>query len=342
MSSPLLLPAFLVCLCSSASAQAVTIYSTDFTTLDGWSAFQSWPHVGWAADATPDSHPAGPFVSAPASLNYNNGTNYDAGFGTSGHVLSPPIDLSLASSDPRLRFQAFWDTETECFWDELRVTIRALPPSTVIWENFCINSYTPSDWVLIDRHLSRSWGVVQIEILFDTLDEIENEGVGVFIDDLQVVNEGSIFCLGDGSIAPCPCGNESAAGAHAGCEHSQGGGGTLRTEGRASLSEDTLVLIGAAMPDQPVLYFQASSAHAPLAFGDGLNCTGGPFVRLETRFNSGGASSFPGPGDPSVSTRGNVGVPGVRHYSAFYRDPTPFCTAATFNLTNAVTVVWEP
>jgi hypothetical protein len=39
--------------------------------------------------------------------------------------------------------------------------------------------------------------------------------------------------------------------------------------------------------------------------------------------------------------RGAVTAPGVRTYQIYYRNPTPFCTAATFNLTNAVSVTWS-
>ena len=75
----------------------------------------------------------------------------------------------------------------------------------------------------------------------------------------------------------------------------EGTGGDLRTTGRTSLSNDTLALIGGAMPDQPVLYFQAAGAQTPTPFGDGLRCVAGPFVRLGIRLNVNGSSSFPGP-----------------------------------------------
>ena len=59
---------------------------------------------------------------------------------------------------------------------------------------------------------------------------------------------GRVFCYGDGSGAACPCGNASTAGDRAGCAHSFGFGATLRASGEPSLSDDTLVLNGAAMP----------------------------------------------------------------------------------------------
>ena len=45
-------------------------------------------------------------------------------------------------------------------------------------------------------------------------------------------------------------------------------------------------------------------------------------------------------GDPSLSAGGLVSTPGTRTYQAWYRNAAPFCTAATFNLTNGVEIVW--
>jgi hypothetical protein len=49
------------------------------------------------------------------------------------------------------------------------------------------------------------------------------------------------------------------------------------------------------------------------------------------------------PGTPLVSVAG--GVPpagGTREYQVWYRNAPGFCTSATYNLTNAVTVQWTP
>lgn len=152
---------------------------------------------------------------------------------------------------------------------------------------------------------------------------------------------GETFCHGDGSEGPCPCANESTVGDRAGCRNSLGTAGTLRARGRASLAADSLALDGAGMPNSSVLYFQAGSRHAATAFGDGLKCTGGPFVRLGTKDNSGGASSYPLGGDPSISVRGFVVAAGTRHYQARYRNSATFCGPDTFNYTNAVTILWS-
>lgn len=153
---------------------------------------------------------------------------------------------------------------------------------------------------------------------------------------------GELFCFGDGSEGPCPCGNESSVAERAGCRHSLGAAGALRARGMASLTADTLALDGSGMPNSFALYFQAGSRHAALAFGDGLSCTGGPFVRLKTLTNVLGSSSYPDPGSAPISVRGGVDSPGTRHYQVRYRNAaTSFCMPATFNYTSGVTIAWQ-
>jgi len=35
-------------------------------------------------------------------------------------------------------------------------------------------------------------------------------------------------------------------------------------------------------------------------------------------------------------------APGQKHYECWYRNAASFCTSGTFNLTNAVSVLWSP
>jgi hypothetical protein len=151
-----------------------------------------------------------------------------------------------------------------------------------------------------------------------------------------------VFCAGDGSGVACPCGNSGAPG-H-GCANSVNpSGGLLTATGNSSLSNDTVVLLGSGMPDSSVLYFQGTTQHgggAGATFGDGKRCAGGTVTRLGTKTNAGGASQYPAAGDTAVSVRGGVTSPGVRTYQAWYRNAASFCTAATFNLTNGIEIIW--
>lgn len=161
----------------------------------------------------------------------------------------------------------------------------------------------------------------------------------VFLRDRAV--PGSAFCFGDGTGASCPCSNTGAAGA--GCANSTGGSGRLAASGSPILSQDTLTLAISGMPNAVAWYFQVIPAApgAPVrVFGDGLVCAARPVVRLGTTTNATGASSYPGAGEPSISSRGRVLSPGTRVYQVWYRDDAPFCTPARFNLTNAWRTSW--
>lgn len=140
----------------------------------------------------------------------------------------------------------------------------------------------------------------------------------------------------------CPCGNSGSA--DNGCANSLNAtGGGLDVVGAASLAADTLQLVGTGMTNGSVLYFQGTDySNAGSVFGDGRRCATGTVTRIATRPNSGGASSYPGPGDASISTRGGVAAPGMRTYQAYYRDLGNYCTPATFNVTNALLVRWNP
>ncbi len=156
-----------------------------------------------------------------------------------------------------------------------------------------------------------------------------------------------VYCVGDGSGTPCPCGNPGAP--WRGCGNSLVAvGAALRGSGIARVGTDSFLLEGSGMPANALaLYFQGtarSNGGAGTVFGDGLRCVAGSVVRLGTKTSSGGASAFGAPvGDTPISVRGLVPpTGGAFHYQAWYRNTAVFCSASTFNLTNALRVVWIP
>ncbi|MCY2958908.1 MAG: hypothetical protein NTY35_01990 [Planctomycetota bacterium] len=154
---------------------------------------------------------------------------------------------------------------------------------------------------------------------------------------------GTTFCAGDGTANACPCGNTGASGQ--GCANSvNASGGRLLAYGAASLASDSVLLQGSGMPNSSALYFQGTtqfSGGLGTTFGDGLRCAAGTVIRLGTKANVSGASTYPAAGDPSVSVRGLVTVPGTREYQIWYRNADPtFCTVSTFNLSNGLEIVW--
>jgi hypothetical protein len=172
-------------------------------------------------------------------------------------------------------------------------------------------------------------------------------GVGSFIITLAGnPSSGTPFCFGDGTGSACPCGNNGAPGS--GCAHSAGGSGLLDATGAPSVANDSVLLQGSGMTaNSSALYFQGTSqlgAGAGIVFGDGLRCAGGTIVRLGTKLNSSGASTYGGPaGDTPVSVRGLIPAGGgTRTYQVWYRNAAAFCTSSTFNLTNGVEISWVP
>jgi len=155
---------------------------------------------------------------------------------------------------------------------------------------------------------------------------------------------GDAFCAGDGSGTACPCGNASAPGAGEGCLNSLGLGGQLTASGEASIAFDQLALAGSRMPNSSALYFQGTtmaSGGAGTVFGDGLRCAVGTVIRLATKTNVAGQSSYPAAGDPAISARGQVTTAGTRTYQVWYRNAAVFCSSSTFNLTNGWRTVWS-
>lgn len=157
------------------------------------------------------------------------------------------------------------------------------------------------------------------------------------------VNAGGYgYCFG--TNAACPCGN--AGDGISGCENSAvTGGARLTASGTWFITSDSAVLTATQLPaTAPALYFQGSSdilSGSP--FGDGLLCVSGTITRMAVKFAVGGVSHFPEAGDPDLHVAGLVpATGGYRYYQAWHRDSLPFCTAAVFNLTNGVALLWAP
>lgn len=152
------------------------------------------------------------------------------------------------------------------------------------------------------------------------------------------------FC--EGSQTPCPCANAGIAG-H-GCAHSQSPrGARLSASGEPSVTSDSLVLRGTEMPGGSIaLYVQGTTmAGVGALFGDGLRCVAGTVVRLGARANVNGTSAFGAVAGGGVHASSSGMLPpsgGTRHYQACYRDAASFCTSATFNATNGLSISWRP
>ncbi|MBI5362522.1 MAG: hypothetical protein HZA53_05035 [Planctomycetes bacterium] len=153
------------------------------------------------------------------------------------------------------------------------------------------------------------------------------------------------FCFGDGTLTdhttPCPCANNGTVGN--GCANSvNANGANLATSGAPST--DDVVLLGSGMPLTVSCIYLQGTATDDVVFGDGVRCTGGSLLRLRTKTNVGGASSFPDSVETiTLSARGGVtpGSGAIRYYQTYYRNSSAiFCPPETFNVTNGQVVIW--
>lgn len=154
------------------------------------------------------------------------------------------------------------------------------------------------------------------------------------------------LCAGDGTAAACPCANAGAP--DHGCGNSiHSSGARLQASGIASATgTDTLTLTADGLPG-PVLFFQGTSSLSGgqgSAFGDGLLCVTGTLTRLGIVFPTAGSAAYPGglSAAPIHLSGGPISPGDVRYYQCRYRDGATFCDPAAFNLTQAVSLAWQP
>lgn len=151
------------------------------------------------------------------------------------------------------------------------------------------------------------------------------------------------FCAGDGTGPACPCSNTGASGR--GCRNSGNANGALLSgSGDASIGADTFELDVVGMPlNSSCLLFQGTTAGVATPFGDGLRCVNGVITRFPLSLVLNGSAHYPAFGQIPISDFQQALQPGdVRYYQAWYRDSASFCTASTFNLSNALKVTWTP
>lgn len=153
----------------------------------------------------------------------------------------------------------------------------------------------------------------------------------------------SAFCPGDGTGAACPCANNGTAGR--GCANSNLGspGALLTATGNASIGTDTVTLTCTDLTGPGLFFGSNGVAGAPISFGDGLLCAAVGIVRMGVVFPAGNSASYPGGLTPNpVHIAGGITSPGAAFVQCWYRDAIAFCTSATYNLSNGLTILWAP
>lgn len=174
-------------------------YSTSFDDLTNWLPGGTSPPVLWANDATPSSVPGGATRTGANSLNYNNGINYDSpGISNAGPIFSPVIPLAGLTT-PTLSFWCNFHTQpgsedAASMRDSRQIAIAPGYPYPLINETLGVvgagSMVGPCSamgiWHRHDIPLNPAWGIVQIMFIFSTVDVLENNYGGWFIDDFAV------------------------------------------------------------------------------------------------------------------------------------------------------------
>ncbi|MBK7877655.1 MAG: VCBS repeat-containing protein [Planctomycetes bacterium] len=157
---------------------------------------------------------------------------------------------------------------------------------------------------------------------------------------------GASLCGGDGSATACPCANAGESGR--GCANSVvPAGAKLEAAGRARVATDDLTLTTSGLPPTTlVLFLQGDvpdNGGMGAIFGDGLSCVAGTLRVLGVRRANGGVAAL-GANAPQPVSLAQVGalppLGGTRYYQARYRNAASYCSAATFNTSNALRVAW--
>jgi len=170
--------------------------------------------------------------------------------------------------------------------------------------------------------------------------------------DLQSLAPTLAYCFGDGTGTPCPCPLQSG-GPGRGCKNSKPGNvGSLLTAVNSvggpnpsvSVTANDLGLKAEGMLSGSFCIFFQGTAQVNSGFGslspnfDGIECVGGTIVRLGRITTMGGTNTLAG----VAGVAGLAAVAQTKHYQTAYRNAILFCTPATLNTSNPLTVNWTP
>jgi hypothetical protein len=340
---------FLAALAPAVRAQSTTLFLEDFESgISNWTTETLWHlHDGsTTCTALPSPFPSGThcaWFGAPqwCAIADPNGWQWFDGFLTQ----NAPVALPADGRTLRLAFGTASAGEDDGIWD--RRSVDALIDETGNWvrvgELFSMGWHT--DTIDLTQYAGHT---VRLRFEYWTGDQWVNDYFGWFIDDVRIEAVDELvtpFCTGEGGDGHCPCSNVGGAGR--GCPSSINPlGALLSATGAPSFTNETLSILASDVSPAPVTFF-AGALRTPdgwnAIFGDGRRCVVGTVVRYRASPDQNGVAQIPIAGGPTLGQKFNVTPTSpTRYVQALYRNSAPFCTNATYNLTNGLIVTWRP
>ncbi len=129
-------------------------------------------------------------LSPSQSLRYGDeeGEDYDTGFRTFGRATGPSIDVPRAAREARLDFQVWIDVEPDPDQDSFVARVLRGNQNIVVWDRTSVPPERYRTWVPVSVPLPPQviGDDIRIRFVFDSLDDDDNDGQGVFVDDVVV------------------------------------------------------------------------------------------------------------------------------------------------------------
>lgn len=236
-----------------------------------------------------------------------------------GDILAPPI---VPGQHPRIFFAAenlglrTTRTHMEMFGDDLDALATEIEPYSDCNHNGVEDA---------------------VDIATGASSDTNNNGIP---DECEQTYSGYCFCpspLG-------PCGNHEPT---RGCLNSTGVGGLLSAVGTTSVATDDLELSAIGLPPNSMGLFFMGTVQTQVAFGDGLRCVANPVYRIGVQSISSTGTTIKGPGIidyacTHLPPAGCIASGDTWNFQLWYRNAASYCTSATYNLTNGVTVTFSP
>ena len=156
----------------------------DDGTLGGLEVSNAFMEVGWQLTENTQAN------SPPGALWYGSALtgDYDNGTFNSGEARLPPITLP-AGVDSEVELDLFLDIEPGFSFDRLEIHLLDIETgvTTVIWDKS--KAFLYGGWFTLALPLQAFGGrSVELSIFFDTFDNQENGGQGVFVDNIRITS----------------------------------------------------------------------------------------------------------------------------------------------------------